>query len=84
MGASCELWYYPRQPTGAGIPGAREVSTEYRNSRRQPRSCKTRIEGVQGGEGGATAAQPADRVPASGMMERRPTEAMEVEKTSTL
>ena len=40
MGASCELWYYPRQPTGAGIPGAREVGTEYRNSRRQPRSLQ--------------------------------------------
>ena len=36
VGASCELWCYPQQPTGAGIPGAREVGTEYRNSRRQP------------------------------------------------
>ncbi|MFN9939073.1 MAG: hypothetical protein ACK56I_06320, partial [bacterium] len=55
VGASCELWCYLQQPTGAGIPGAREVGTKYRNGRRLTLR-KNGIGGVKGDDGGAFAA----------------------------
>jgi hypothetical protein len=53
VGASCALRCYLQQPTGAGLPGAREVGTKYRNSKRQPHPLQEQNEGVKGAGGGS-------------------------------
>jgi hypothetical protein len=56
VGASCALRQYPQQPTGAGLPGAREESAP--NTATADVSlpfCEKRIEEGKGAGGGSSA-----------------------------